>query len=456
MKHQQSLTSKNFRDRLSYLLATTPLAHLPCEFIIAFSGGLDSTVLLHLMCSIRHDLPHSSLKAIYIDHGLQDDSKTWGKHCERVCSHLKVSFRSVSLNAVATRGDSPEEGARKARYAYLRKYCQQKTSVLLTAHHANDQTETLLLQLLRGSGPRGLASMPVIQLFAQGHHLRPLLVYERSTLEQYANINRLKWIDDPSNSVTDFERNFLRHKIVPILKERWPAVHNTSLRTAQLAADADELLSDLAVIDFEFVKGSTTNTLHVTALKQLKESRCRNVIRYWISLHGANIPSYAQTAQILNMLYARIDSVPLLTLHRHQIRRHRMKLYLIKTHKKIDTDWELSFEPSEHTLLLPDHSTLTLSHTTGEGLNLTKLLGKKLIVRYRRGGEVCTPMGRKRRHRLKKLFNEADIPPWERERIPLVFVDELLVAVVGKWYCEPFVLPKKNQEKGLQFKVLSN
>lgn len=456
MKHQQSLISTNFHDRLKSLLNTTPLGHLPCEFIIAFSGGLDSTVLLHLMSSIRHDLPQSSLKAIYIDHGLQNDSTAWGKHCERACAHLKVSFSSVSLDAVAKKGDSPEEGARKARYAYLQNYCQQKNSVLLTAHHANDQTETLLLQLLRGSGPKGLASMPVVRPFAQGHHLRPLLVYERASLAQYASLNRLQWVDDPSNSVTDFDRNFLRHKIVPVLKDRWPAIHHTSLRSAQLAADADELLNDLAAIDFEFVKCSSDNTLHIAALKQLKESRCRNVIRYWISLHGVKIPSYAQTVQILNMLYARMDSTPLLALHGCQIRRHRLKLYLIKTHKKIDVAWALSFEPSEHTLLLPDRSTLTLSLAQGEGLDLAKLFGKKLLVRYRRGGEVCTPVGRKQRHRLKKLFNEADIPPWERERIPLVFVDNLLVAVVGQWYCEPFALAKTRQEKGLVFKVLSN
>lgn len=459
-KHKMGLTPDSFYARLKYLLekpeSPQRLKDTPFEFIVAYSGGLDSVVLLYLMRSIQGKLPLSSLKAVYIDHGLQSESKQWGQHCKLICERLKVTFDSVILNATANKGESPEDSARKTRYDYFKQHCVQKLTVLLTAHHADDQTETLLLQLLRGSGPKGLASMPNVTQFGQGQHLRPLLKYDRALLKQYATSNGLSWVDDPSNADTGFDRNFLRHKVLPVLTKRWPSLNKTTYRSAKLAAEADALLVDLASIDYEHAKSSQDNILEISALKQLSTARARNLIRYWIKYNGFSIPSYAQTEEILNMLTARIDATPLLAWNENQVRRFRSKLYLLKAPKKFDTNWQVSFDVSQDRILLADNSSLLLSHTVSEGLDFAELRGKNLVVKYRRGGETCTPLGRKHRHRLKKLFNEADIPPWERDRIPLIFVDDLLVAVVGMWYCEPYALKKVDIEKGLSFKVLFN
>ena len=213
------------------------------NIFIAYSGGIDSHVLLHL-CASDAQLK-AKLTAVYINHGLQAESESWGKHCEQVCNSLDVKFISLTANAQAAPGESPEEAARNARYAVL-KPLLGADDVLLLAQHAEDQLETVLLQLFRGSGLKGLSGMPASMAFGQGKLVRPLLEVSKNDIIAYANAHNLKWIEDPSNQHRHFDRNFLRHDIIPLLKQRWPSLAVTVSRAAGHCANAQDLLGAIA------------------------------------------------------------------------------------------------------------------------------------------------------------------------------------------------------------------
>ena len=196
----------------------------PTSYLVAYSGGLDSHVLLHLFASLAKKHDFIKLRSVYIDHGLQDISAAWAEHCQDTADTLNIEHCCIPLHLNITSGDSLEAIARKARYGALKTHLQAG-EVLLTAHHQDDQAETLLLQLLRGSGIDGLAAMPMKAHFSQGFHSRPLLDYSKQSLQDYAIKNGLKWITDPSNNDTRFDRNYLRNNIIPRLKQRWPQLH---------------------------------------------------------------------------------------------------------------------------------------------------------------------------------------------------------------------------------------
>ncbi|MDH5600825.1 MAG: tRNA lysidine(34) synthetase TilS, partial [Gammaproteobacteria bacterium] len=245
---------------------------------LAYSGGCDSHVLLHSLVQIRDQL-NPEIKAIHINHGLSPLAKEWEEHCREVCQQLAVPYTAISVNAIK-KGASPEEAARLARYAEWQKLIK-KDEVILLAHHQDDQAETVLIQLLRGSGVKGLAAMPAKQKFSHGLLCRPLLNFLREELYSYGVEQGLNWIDDPSNFDTDFDRNFLRHEVVPLLEERWPSLKKTLSRTAAHMGEANRLLTELAEQDWLQVKSDQQIT--IDALLKLDEPRQRNVLRYWLA-----------------------------------------------------------------------------------------------------------------------------------------------------------------------------
>jgi len=212
--------------------------------IIAYSGGLDSHVLLHAVAAMRAELTGCEFIAVHINHGLSEKAGQWTKHCANQCEVLNITFAHINVDAKNKTGESPEAVAREVRYQAFREF-MQPGDCLLTAHHQDDQAETLLIQLLRGAGPRGLAAMPYYSDFAEGWHARPLLNFSRDELHEYAqqtfSQNQSAWIDDESNSDTRFDRNFLRHEIIPKLKARFPGMAATLSRSAGLCAEASGL-----------------------------------------------------------------------------------------------------------------------------------------------------------------------------------------------------------------------
>jgi len=310
--------------------------------------------------------------------------------------------------------------------------------MLLTAHHQDDQAETLLLQLLRGSGVAGLAAMAPVKTFAQGWHARPLLDFSRAQLKEYAVARELSWIDDPSNFDTSLERNHLRQRVMPLLHERNPAIAATLSRSARHFAEAAELLEELAKTDQPAARGGSKGTLSVSALLSLAPSRQRNLLRHWIRAAGFRLPDTCHLQRICDeVLPAAPDSTPLVQWSGAEVRRYRDDLFLMAPLPPVPAGaipWDLSAP-----LLLPnDAGTLTARLAEGAGLSAERLAGQRVEVRFRTGGEECRPAGRRETHALKKLLQEQGVPPWERERLPLLFAEGALAQVGNLWRCEPY------------------
>jgi tRNA(Ile)-lysidine synthase len=407
----------------------------PCYWV-AYSGGLDSHTLLHALCSVRADLD-AAIGAVHVNHGLQQDADHWESHCRQVCADLNIEYVSLRVNGKAMRGESPEAAARSARYTALADWLPAQ-HCLLTAQHQDDQAETLLLQLLRGSGVNGLAAMPVLTILGAGHHLRPLLAVTRESLHQYAAANRLSWIEDPSNKDTAFDRNYLRQQVLPVLRERWPAVTSSLSRSASHCADAAHLLEEQAVQDLHDL-ASREGTLSLTGLVALSSTRQSNVLRHWIKQRSGKAPSAAVLARILHDVPgSRRDSEPCVRWGNFEVRRYREELFLLPQSEPQDqyrvVDWVLA-----ESLVLPGAGgVLKAIPETGCGIRTAAVSGGGVRVAWRQGGECCKPAGRGHHHSLKKLFQEQGIPPWERSRIPLIYIQDRLAAVAGLWVCEPF------------------
>jgi len=430
-------------DRLLQQLRDQP--EVPCYWV-AYSGGLDSHALLHALGGLRDGLD-AGIGAVHVNHGLQAAAGQWEAHCRQVCADLDIDYVSLQANATALSGESPEAAARVARYQALADWLPAGHG-LLTAQHQDDQAETLLLQLLRGSGVNGLAAMPALTVLGQGLHLRPMLTVTRKSLHDYALRHGLSWVEDPSNADTAYDRNFLRQLVLPVLQERWPAVSANLSRSAVHCAEAADLIDALGRQDFHDVAGQQRNSLslkHVTALPVMRQ---RNVLRLWIREAAGMPPSTAVLARIRNdILASRPDAGPCVRWGQHEVRRYRDDLFLLPQSPEPDRNLVVGWKMTEP-LLLPDAGgVLSVSQQTGQGIRKTAIADAGVQVTWRHGGERCHPAGRGHRHSLKKLFQEQGIPPWERAHIPLIYIGDRLAAVAGLWVCEPFQAGPK--ESGL-------
>lgn len=412
---------------------------------IAYSGGLDSHVLLHVCATLRKHYA-ISFKAIHINHGLSSNATDWALHCATVCRELDIEFTTHAITIAAMPGDSPEALARDLRYKTLSNV-MDVGDILLTAHHQDDQAETVLLQLLRGAGPKGLAAMPIIKRFAQGFHGRPFLTISHATLEKYANYHGLRWIEDESNQNTDFSRNYLRHDVLPVLKKRWPSVTDTLSRVAEHCAEAQDLID--GEMNRYLAASKNDLGLSITALLALSSSVQRHVLRLWLSHLSFPIPSVVKMQQIQNtFLQAAPDKLPHITWGSVELRRYQDTLYAMKKLVMHDEhkiyEWDVT-QP----LTLPNIGILHAVLTPGQGLRINI---SRITVRFRQGGECCRLPGRAFHHNLKKLFQQWGVPPWERSRVPLLFHNNTLIAVVGYFIDAEYVA--KAGEKGWVYKLV--
>ncbi len=409
-------------DGLTALLTAHP--HLR-RLIVGYSGGLDSHVLLHLLATHRHCWPERTLAAAYVDHGLQTVSAAWGEHCAAVCRELDTPFQVLKIDARPAPGESPEAAARHARYAALAAGLGPDDA-LLTAHHRDDQAETLLLQLLRGAGPHGLAAMPTASRLGPSWLLRPLLDVDRSELLDYALEHGLRWIEDVSNQDARFDRNYLRQRILPLLRERWPTVGRNLARSAQWCAETADWLDADADADLARVVAPRPDVLHIPTLRALGEPRQRNVLRRWLRRLGLPVPDARQLRHILHdALTAARDRQPCIQWLGGEVRRYRDRLHAMPPLLPHDARQTLLWRSDTRDyppLELPGLGTLRLRATLGEGLRSEMLAGAVLTIRFRQGGERFRPVGRTHSQELKKLLQEAGIPPWERDRLPLLYL----------------------------------
>ncbi len=427
-------SSRHFTlSRFSEVLQGLPAAP---RYWVAYSGGRDSHVLLHATAALRRELP-GELRAVHVDHGLSPDAPRWAAHCQVMCKRLGVPLRVLETDAQPRHGESPEAAARRVRYQAFAGLMAPE-DCLLTAHHQDDQAETLLLQLLRGSGPHGLAGMPRQSAFAGGHHVRPLLDFNRTALTAYAREAELQWVEDESNFDTGIRRNFLRHQLFPLLEELWPAAGATLARSAAHCAEAAALLDTLAATDLVDVAGPSPRQLRVAALQALVGARRRNVLRYWCRSLGLPLPRTAHLQRIeQDLLGAGADRMPLLRWEGVELRRYRDWLYALRPSRPFDKTLVLSWDPQQPLALPGDNGVLVARAVSSGGLSHEACRLGRLTVRFRQGGERCL-MDDGRHHSLKKLLQEHAIPPWERERLPLIYVGDELAAVAGIWVCRAY------------------
>lgn len=397
---------------------------------VAYSGGLDSTVLLHRLVQLRSE-QHFSLKAIHIHHGLNVQADAWQTHCQNTCQEWQVKFMTHKIDLSQEKGNI-EARARTLRYAHFSSLLKEE-DILCTAHHQDDQAETFLLQLVRGAGPKGLSAMPAELDLGKGKLRRPILQIKRDVLLHYATKHRLAWVDDESNQETRFSRNFIRHKILPLLKERWPSVTETITRSAAHCAESEKLLN-------EYASQLTTscinqhNRLRVSLLKSLSLIQQKLVLRYWLKRQGFVLPSDTQLTNALHMLLeAAKDKNPIACWENIKIKRYRNDLYIINQADTHDPQQVLSWKNLSVPLAIPSLAlNLSVTKKTGDGIKAT--FSTLWEIRFRQQNAA-----------LKKCFQSWGVPPWERSRVPLLYIKNELAAVLGYEVKKKF-RAQKNEE----------
>ncbi len=441
----------NIKDTLSAFLQKAKSAG--CErLVIAYSGGLDSHVLLAQLIEINAKNPpvdQLPISAIYINHNIQPASTDWGDHCQSICETFSISFEVINVQALASKGENQEQKAREHRYRALAAKLESN-HWLITAQHQNDQAETLLLQLLRGSGVDGLAAMPAQRVLGRGQHHRPLLNISQQEIQEYALNNHLSWIEDPSNQDEQNRRNYLRARIIPALQSLWPETTKQLSRSASWMAETQQLMTDIAQTDLDLcLEGE--EKINILELNKLKFSRQKNLLRYWFHQRGFNRPGEDK----LNIIFEQVinsatDSNPELNWQGCLIRRYQQYLYLYRDLPKKQKSWQVEWDGLSSLTIAKHWGSISVAEELGKGLSL-KYKGADLQVQSRKGGEICQPVERDHQRALKKLFHEYSVPPWYRDDWPLIYCDQQLVAVPGLFVCKGY--EASPDEKGLVFSV---
>jgi tRNA(Ile)-lysidine synthase len=414
-KSEARAFAARFARALTRLVGSEP----PRRWLVAFSGGLDSTLLLHALVRAESAVP---IVAIHIDHGLHADSAEWSAHCARVAAALGVEFIARELRLEPDAGRSLEARARDARYAALTAQVGHG-DVVLTAHHADDQLETVLFRLVRGTGVRGLTAIHARQALGAGRLVRPLLEFTRAEVRSEAVVLGLDWLEDPSNADTRFDRNLLRAECLPPLLARWPQAGVVANRLARLMGEAESVLADVAADDLASAEDAAR--IPVERLTALSEARRNNALRHAVRRLGLPVPNATQLAGLGRALAARDDAETAVRWPGAEARIYRRRLYLlappertVQDPARLSADRALAFAGGELRLVATDDYGIP-DRWARDGLD----------VAFRTGGERFRPYRSPHHKPLKQWFQERGIVPWMRGRIPLLFHDDRLVAV---------------------------
>lgn len=460
MASSRKLNSADLSERVAAQIA--PLLPAHSSILIGLSGGVDSVVLLHLLHRLA---PRFSwrLSALHVHHGISPNADAWADFCAGLCAQHAIPLQIERVDIAPLRGHGIEAAARKLRHAA---FSSQKCDFIALAHHADDQAETLLLQLLRGAGVKGAAAMPVLSpskrplvshavtstpspLAGEGRGeggahqpvlLRPLLHCSRREILDYAAAQGLRWIEDESNADDSYPRNFLRHRLLPLLEEKFPACRDTLARSAQHFAEASELLDDLARLDASdsFPSpaggggGRGEGTLEISRLQSLSTPRAKNLLRYFLHSIGAPMPQAAQLDDMLHQLSgARQDASVCVAYGDYEVHRYQGRVYALRAPGGFDRNFVLSWHGEEELDWPALNMRLHFDRMQGAGISLAKLRRAPVTLRLRQGGETLRPHPNAATRTLKNLLQEQHIPPWQRDRLPLLFCGDELVCAAG-------------------------
>lgn len=381
---------------------------------VAYSGGVDSHVLLDLARQC-----FNNVHAIHINHNLSHDDIVWQQHCEAVCAAVKIPLRCITVDAKPKPSQSPEEASRLARRQAWREVLN-KNDVLLVAHHADDQAETVLFRLLRGAGPKGLSGIKVISKVGQATLWRPLLGISKQQLLDYATFNNLNWLQDQSNTDDHYDRNYLRKHVVPLLLQRWPAAIANINRAAKLCGQLENFIAP-QIMNVLASMTDKNQVLNLTLLRSYSPQWQQEILRLWLQQQDLH-PSSQHVKMILQqVINARPDAMPEYTLADKVVRRSQERLYLLESSNRVQQEYSSSWN-LQQALLLPNGVILNVADISNDLQFLDKLQQSNVTVRLGTHGR-----------KAKKIFQQHGIPPWERSKYPLLFINDRLVSIVGVW-----------------------
>ncbi len=426
-------------------------AHTPSsrQIVLAFSGGIDSRVLLDLLSTYRDVHPQHGYLVIHIHHGLSPHADAWMKQCEAWASDSGLPFKGVKVK-VENNGEGVEKAARTARYQGITNSVEPN-ALVLTGQHADDQAETFLLALKRGSGPAGLSAMPVCRPLGQAHLLRPLLSVTRAEIEAYAEQQGLSWVEDESNLDCKFDRNFIRQRWLPPAQSRWPGLVKAINRTASLCAEQEALLEELLQSHDAIVRPEP-NVLSLHSLADYSEKMQSALVRRWLKQTTGLSASHAQLSALFSSVIAASDDAnPKLHFGDWQVRRFQFQLYVVPEFKDI-SDLRVSLPLNQITdlpnesgqvALFGDELASTCHKFDAQGNRVSLQLRKpkpdeQVSIFFDPESVWAHPLGRQGKRKLKKLYQEYGVPSWMRRRTPLLYYGETLVAVAGLFVCEGF------------------
>lgn len=407
------------------------------QFLIGFSGGLDSTALLLLFTKLRENRPHLQMRAIHIHHGLSANADSWTEHCKQICEQLNVPLIIEKVRVDTCNGI--EAGAREARYQAMSQHILPD-EILATAHHLQDQTETFFLALKRGSGLQGLGAMQLQSTVYNLPVFRPLLHFTRPELEQFVQATKLDWVEDESNRDSRYERNFLRNEILPELRQRWAHFDLAVQRSAQHCFEQQQLINELLADEFAQNFDKTDRSFSIQQFAQYSATKQKALLRLWLNEWQLTMPSLVQLEQIIqDVIFARSDSNPLFQLGEKVVRRHQQKLYLTPQFTDISTH-KVDIKIGE-TVCLPDNlGTLALTQQADKLLVQWKnkqLVTQKLPftnspiqIRFSYSSKIRLTE-KSANKEMKKIWQHFNVPVWQRQRIPLIFYGDKLKSAVG-------------------------
>ena len=431
----------NFNQNFNELIANEIDSLGATKFTIALSGGVDSMVLLDLLSKAKRS--SDEVRAIHINHNLHEDSKEWIDFVKEACKKYKLPLIIESIKP-KQQGFGLEADARDQRYKKFKEIILDN-ECLLTAHHLDDQIETILYRIFRGTGLDGLRSIRKNDKFGKGLLCRPFINVPRADIEQYAKINNIKWIEDPTNKNVDFDRNYLRKDIIPSIKKRWPKAQTTIPRLSSLAENNQKLLHELAKEDVGEIK--KFNVLDLGILSNKSALRINNIFRFLILKNKMGIPSLKVLEDGIETLINAESDSPIVSWDGCSIRRYKNTLYFFNHDLKQNEIRPLKMKWFiEETINLGgNRGSIQARFIKGEGIALNKC-PKSLEIKYRKGGEQIKPSGHKITKSLKNLFQENNVLPWVRDQIPLVYLDDELISVGDLWFNQDY--KAKEQEEG--------
>jgi tRNA(Ile)-lysidine synthase len=399
-------------------------------FVVALSGGADSAALLSAMVALPEGLHSLPLRAVHIDHGLQAAAAEFREACTTLCRRLGVPLELIRVDVQCEAGLSIEAAARDARYAALAAQLKP-LECLLTAHHRQDQAETLLLQALRGAGVKGMSAMPVCRALGLGWHVRPVLDVPHRELLQWGGHHENPKVIDPMNEDLRFDRTYLRKAIWPLIETRWPGAEIALSRSARHMAEAQELLDRAAAADVARLRDG--DALSVPALRALPPANRMNAIRAWLAEAGVEAPSTARLAEALRQVFdADADHQPAVVWGDKALRRYRQRLFLTEAHcPRLEGARPWAAVLGSSIALGANLGHLTWSAQIG-GI-AADALPSVVIVRGREGGETLKPARSAKTQTVQHLCQSHGVLPWMRDALPLVFAGDELIAVADLW-----------------------